>query len=119
MRAITPLGRTLLVVMVAALVGLIVGSAGLQIAALILLVLAPAWGVWACVNSGQGMARLYDPERRRRPPSDTGASPMQWTEARRRAARRPPRTPERTCSRPGAEPRRSEPGFDLQPNPAA
>ena len=59
--------------MVGAIVGLVVGSAGLQIAALIVLVLAPAWGVSACVNSGQGLARLYDPERRRRPPSDTGA----------------------------------------------
>jgi hypothetical protein len=59
--------------MVCAIVGLIVGSSGLQIAALIVLVLAPAWGVAACVNSGQGVARLYDPERPRRPPSDSGA----------------------------------------------
>ena len=58
--------------MVGAIIGLVVGSAGLQIAAVAVLVLAPAWGVAACVNSGQGLARLYDPERRRRPPSDTG-----------------------------------------------
>ncbi|MEA2146007.1 MAG: hypothetical protein QOG59_1594 [Solirubrobacteraceae bacterium] len=58
--------------MVCAIVGLLVGSSGLQIAALIVLVLAPAWGVSACVSSGQGLERLYDPERRRRPPSDTG-----------------------------------------------
>jgi hypothetical protein len=73
MRSITPLGRALLVAMVGAIVGLLIGSAGLQIAALTVLVLAPAWGVCACVNSGQGLARLHDPERRRRSPSDSGA----------------------------------------------
>jgi hypothetical protein len=61
------------VAMLGAIAALALGSAGLQIAALIVLVLAPVWGVSACVNSGQGLARLHDPERRRRPPSDTGA----------------------------------------------
>jgi hypothetical protein len=73
MRAVTPLGRALLVVVVAAIVGLLVGSAGLQIGALIALLLAAGWALAACVNSGQGLTRLYDPERRRRQPSDTGA----------------------------------------------
>ncbi len=70
MRAITPLGRGLLVVWLVSLLGLIVGSSGVQIAGAIALVLAAASGAWACVNSGQGLERLYDPERLRRDPSD-------------------------------------------------
>ncbi len=73
MRAITPLGRGLLGVCVAALTALILGSSGVQIAGAIVLVLATGAGARACVSSGQGLARLYDPEWRPREASSDRA----------------------------------------------
>ena len=66
MRAITPFGRGLAVVAILALVALLAGSSSLQIVGAIVLTLAAAGAVAACVNSGQGLARLYDPEWRPR-----------------------------------------------------
>ena len=73
MRAITPFGRGLLVVSLVALLGLVVGSSAVQIAAAVVLALATGSAAWACRSSGQGLARLYDRERLTRSPSDTGA----------------------------------------------
>jgi hypothetical protein len=73
MRLITPLGRALLLFAALAIAALVAGSAGLQIAGAVMLVVAVGSGAAACRNSGQGLARLYDPERQRRSPSDTRA----------------------------------------------